>query len=138
MTKDEILKFINENPVFALATIDSSRPRVRYMMTSFADDRGIFFCTGKEKDLCKQLTENPAVELLYCSPDQSMQIRITAIVNPDENLELKKQTVEKFDFLKPWIDREGYNAMTVYILKNPKATTWTMQTNREHKAYIDL
>ena len=79
MTKNEIIKFMNENPVFALATNDSTQPRVRYMMTSFADEEnGITFCTGKAIDLYKQLCENPAVELCYLSGDQGMQVRVTA------------------------------------------------------------
>ena len=139
MTKDEVIKFINENPVFALGTNDGAQPRVRYMMTSFADEEnGITFCTGKNKDLYKQLCENPAVELCYISGDHSMQVRVAAAVDDIEDIELKKATVEKFEFLKPWIEQEGYDAMAVFGLKNAKATVWTMETNREAKKYVDL
>ena len=34
MNKIEVLEFINQNPVFALATLDGTRPKVRYMMTA--------------------------------------------------------------------------------------------------------
>lgn len=139
MTKDEIIKFINENPVFALATNDGAQPRVRYMMTSFADEKnGITFCTGKEKDLYKQLAENPAVELCYISGDHGMQVRVTATARSVEDLDLKKATVEKFDFLKPWIEQQGYDAMAVFRLQRAKATVWTMEENKEAKAYVDL
>jgi uncharacterized pyridoxamine 5'-phosphate oxidase family protein len=139
MTKNEIIKFMNENPVFALATDDSTQPRVRYMMTSFADEEnGITFCTGKAKDLYKQLCENPAVELCYISSDHGMQVRVTAAADDVDDLELKKATVEKFEFLKPWIEQEGYDAMAVFRLKNAKATIWTMETNKEAKACVDL
>jgi pyridoxamine 5'-phosphate oxidase len=139
MTKDQIIKFINENPVFALSTNDGTQPHVRYMMTSFADEEnGITFCTGKEKDLYKQLSENPAVELCYISGDHGMQVRVTAAARSVEDLELKKATVEKFEFLKPWIEQQGYDAMAVYRLQNAKATVWTMETNKEAKAYVDL
>ena len=56
MDKQQILEFINQNPVFSLGTIDEGKPRVRYMMTSIADERGIIFCTGRKKDVYKQIS----------------------------------------------------------------------------------
>jgi uncharacterized pyridoxamine 5'-phosphate oxidase family protein len=139
MTKEEIIKFVNENPVFALATQDGNQPRVRYMMTSFADEEnGITFCTGKTKDVYRQLSDSPNAELCYISSDNGIQVRVTATVQDIDDLELKKATVEKFEFLKPWIEQEGYDAMAVYRLQNAKATVWTMETNKEAKAYVDL
>ena len=123
MTKEEIIKFINENPVFALATQDGNQPRVRYMMTSFADEEnGITFCTGKTKDVYKQLSKNPTAELCYISSDHGTQVRVNAEVQDIDDLELKKAIVEKFEFLKPWIEQEGYDAMAVFRLKGAKAT----------------
>ena len=138
MNKIEILEFINQNPVFALATLDGTRPKVRYMMTAFADDRGIIFCTGKQKDVYKQLTANPVAELCFYSQEGEKQVRVNADVEELDDLELKKAVVEKFDFLKPWIEQAGYGDMAVFKLTNAKATAWTMQTNTEHKTYTDL
>ena len=56
MTKEQIIDFINKNPMFALATVDGDRPRVRNMMTAFADERGIIFTTGKNKYIGSQQT----------------------------------------------------------------------------------
>ena len=138
MNKLEILDFINQNPVFALGTAEGTQPRVRYMMTAFADDRGIIFCTGKQKDLYKQLSDNQAVELCFYSKEGEKQVRVNAFVEELDDLDLKKAVVEKFDFLKPWIEQAGYGDMAVFKLTNAKATAWTMQTNTEHKTYTDL
>ena len=55
-----------------------------------------------------------------------------------DDLELKKQVVEAFPFLKPWVESEGYEVMVIYRLQNAKATTWTMETNYDPKEYIQL
>ena len=139
MNKTEIFDFINANPVFALASAQGSQPRVRYMMTAFADDdHGIIFCTGKQKDIYKQLSANPAIELCFYSTESEKQVRVSATADELDDLELKKSVVEKFEFLKPWIEQAGYGDMAVYKLANAKATAWTMQTNTEHKTYTDL
>jgi uncharacterized pyridoxamine 5'-phosphate oxidase family protein len=133
MNKQEILEFICKNPVFALATADDNKPHVRKMMLYRADGNGIIFSTGENKDVRRQLQSNPQVEMCFFSPDQNLQVRIEGTVEVLEDLELKKQIVEDFPFLKEWIDREGYEVLIVYCLKNGRATTWTMQTNFKPK-----
>ncbi len=138
MTKDEIIQFINNNPVFALATVDGNKPRSRYMMTAFADERGIIFTTGKAKDVYKQITANTAIELAYHSVSDQKQLRIEATAQETDDENLKKEIVEKFEFLKPWVDQCGYGVMGTFILKEPRACIWTMETNDAPKEYIDL
>ncbi|MHC4260212.1 MAG: pyridoxamine 5'-phosphate oxidase family protein, partial [Planctomycetota bacterium] len=71
-------------------------------------------------------------------PDQQLQIRIQGTVEVLEDIELKKQVVEDFPFLKEWVDREGYEVLIVYCLRNAKATPWTMETTFQPKEYIQL
>jgi len=138
MKKEEIFEFIRKNPVFALATTEDNKPHVRNMMLYRADENGIIFNTGENKDVHRQLQANPQVELCFYSPDQQLQIRIEGTVEVLEDIELKKQVVEDFPFLKEWVDRKGYEVLIVYCLKNGKATTWTMETNFQPKEYIQL
>ncbi|MHC4499555.1 MAG: pyridoxamine 5'-phosphate oxidase family protein, partial [Planctomycetota bacterium] len=51
MTKEEVFEFIKKNPVFALATAEDNKPHVRNMMLYRADDNGIIFNTGENKDV---------------------------------------------------------------------------------------
>ena len=138
MTKEEIFEFIGKNPVFALATAEDNKPHVRNMMLYRADENGIIFNTGENKDVHRQLQANPQVELCFYSPDQQLQVRIEGTVEVLEDIELKKQVVEDFPFLKEWVDREGYEVLIVYCLKNAKATPWTMETTFQPKEYIQL
>jgi len=138
MTKEEVLEFAANNPVFSLATTDGKQPRVRMMMVCRADENGIIFTTGRDKDVNKQLQANPAVEMCFYSAEGNRQVRIEGAVELLDDLELKKQIVEKFPFLKPWVEMQGYEVMMTYRLQNGKAITWTMETAFEPKQYIQL
>lgn len=138
MKRKEIFDFIKSNPVFALATSQDNKPYVRMMMLYRADDNGIIFTTGENKEVHEQLQANPQVELCFYISENSMQIRISGTVEVLEDLELKKQIVKDRPFLKEWVDREGYEVLVVYCLRNGKAAVWTMDINFKPKEYIQL
>jgi uncharacterized pyridoxamine 5'-phosphate oxidase family protein len=138
MTKEEIFEFIKENPVFSLASAEDNKPHVRIMMLYRADETGIIFNTGENKDVHRQLTANPQVEMCFYDAEQGRQVRISGTVEVLEDLELKKRVVADYPFLKEWVDREGYEVLIVYRLSKGKATPWTMETNFQPKEYIEL
>lgn len=138
MDKQEIYKFLRENPVAALATANENRPYVRLIMLYRADEAGIIFNTGENKDLNRQLRRNPMVEMCFYNAKQEKQIRVSGTVEEIEDIELKKQVVRDFPFLKEWVDREGIDVLVVYCLKDGRATIWTMETNFAQKEYIEL
>ena len=138
MTKEEVFEFIKANPVCALATAKDNRPFVRMMMLYRADEKGVIFTTGENKDLNRQLQKNPQVELCFYSSEQGKQIRISGTAEVLEDLELKKQVVRDFPFLKEWVDREGYEVLVVYCIEDGVATPWTMETTFKPKEYINL
>jgi len=138
MTSTEVNEFAAKNPDFALATTDGGRPRVRMMMLYRADDNGLIFTTGRDKDVNRQLQANPAVEMCFYDAAQGREVRIEGAVEMLNDLKLKKQIVKDFPFLKPWVESQGYDVMATYRLKGGKAVTWTMETNFEPKQYIQL
>lgn len=140
MTKQEILAFLNSNPIFHIATADGDTPHVRGMLLYRADEDGIVFNTGKIKDLYHQLNRNPKVELCFSNGifENLIQVRVAGTVEALDDLDLKKEIVAKREFLKPWVDKVGYDQLAVYVLKKGNATVWTMATNTEPKEYIQL
>jgi pyridoxamine 5'-phosphate oxidase len=138
MTNEQIFKLLKSNPVFALATAENNIPHVRMMMLYRADENGIIFNTGENKEVHNQLSKNENAELCFYSPSERRQIRISGSVEEIEDIELKKQVVKDFPFLKEWVDKEGYDVLVIYCLKHGKATTWTMETNFKPKEYIQL
>lgn len=140
MNKNEILSFLNANPMFHLATVEGNKPHVRGLLLYRADEKGIVFHTGKMKDLHKQLTANSHVEMSFNNGkfDDLVQIRVSGVVELVEDMELKKEIVQKREFLKPWVERDGYDSLAVYRMKNGKAAIWTMKTNFAPKVFIEL
>lgn len=138
MTKEEVFEFIRKNPVFGLATADDNKPHVRMMMLYRADENGIIFNTGENKDVNRQLSANPQVEMCFYSAEEQRQVRIEGTVEVLEDLELKKQVVKDYPFLKEWVDREGYEVLIIYCLEKGRVTAWTMETNFEPKEYVQL
>jgi len=138
MTKEEVLEFAAKNPVCNLATVEGNQPHVRIIMLYEADENGIIFCTGRQKDVHAQLQANPAAEMCFYNADEGRMVRIEGSAEMLDDLELKKKVVEKFTFLKPWVESQGYEVMVCYRLDNAKAITWTMETNFEPKKYIEL
>ena len=138
MTQAEIIEFINKYPVFSLATASDNIPHVRGMMVAVADSRGLIFSTSRQKDVFAQLCSNPKIEMCFLSNDKSTQIRIEATAVETNDLELKKEIVEKFVFLKPMIEAAGYDVLAVFKATNARAVIWTMETMEQTKEYIPL
>ncbi len=140
MNKSEILAFMNSYPLCHLATIEGNMPRVRGMMLYQADENGILFHTGKMKDLHKQLSANPLVELCFNNGkfEALIQVRVSGVAELVEDLELKKEIVQKREFLKPWVEKGGYEPLAVYRIQHGKAVVWTMAANFAPKAVIEL
>ena len=138
MTKTEILEFINANPTCYLATSENNKPRVRGMRMYRADGKGIIFQTSNVKDLYKQLKENPQVELCFFNNEKNIQIRVSGKATFVDDLDLKKEIVEKRPFLKPWVEKKGFDMIIVFRIVNCVAHQWTMETNFLPKEYINL
>ena len=142
MEKEEILKLINSNPAFFLATEEDGQPHVRGMLLYKADNNGIMFHTGSWKEVYKQVIKNPKAEL--CFNAKGTQIRVTGELEVIDDLNIKEEIVNhpSRGFLKTWKEaglmKDFYESLIVLNLKNPVATTWTMEQNFDEKTYIKL
>lgn len=138
MDKAEILAFLNEYHDCHLATVEGNKPHVRAIGIYRADEKGIIIQTSKVKDLYKQLSANPNVELCFNDAKGSLQVRVSGRLELDEDIELKKEILAKRQFLKPIVDQKGLDVLAIYWLKKGLATAWTFRTNFDPKTYIQL
>jgi pyridoxamine 5'-phosphate oxidase len=137
MDKAEILAFLNDNPSCHLATVEGDKPHVRAILIHRADENGIIIETGTFKDLYKQLSANPNVELCFNNYQQGVQVRVSGAVEQLDDRELKDEIIARRPFLKQRVAEGGYEAMAVYRLKGV-AHVWTAETDSEPKSYIQL
>ena len=138
MDKEFIFTFIRENPVCFLANVHSGKPHVRALLLYEANEHGIIFHTSKSKDLYKQLTVNPDVELCFINSEQNREIRISGSVEFVEDETLKKEIVARRELLQPWISQHGYQMLAVMRLKNGMAQIWEPELTFLPKLLIPL
>jgi len=140
MNRSELLAFLNANPVFHLATVEGNKPHVRGMYLYQADENGILFHTGKMKDLHKQLIVNPNVEMSFNNGkfENLIQVRVSGTAELIEDMDLKKEIVQKRPFLKPWVERDGFDLLAVYLLRKGTAVVWSMNANFAPKEPVEL
>lgn len=144
METADIYRLLNENPAFALATVDGGAPRVRGMLLYEAGPDGIVFHTGAFKDVHRQILADPRVELYFLSPGSFTEVRINAeieiVESRDKKVEIANHPTR--DFVRKWMEsgdlEEFFQNFIVYKLKNPKASVWTMETNFEPKNWREI
>jgi uncharacterized pyridoxamine 5'-phosphate oxidase family protein len=56
-------EYLKVNPVFHIATVDGTKARVRPFGFSMKRNGALYFCTNKTKDVYKQLSQNPEIEI---------------------------------------------------------------------------
>ncbi len=136
MKQDQILQFIHANPACHLATLDGDQPRVRGMLAYRATPSGILFHTGRSKSLTSQILQNKHVEACFNSPDT--QVRVAGIAEIVDDPDLKKEIVEARPFMKPWVEKHGYDLLVVFRITQCRFTVWTMSSNFEPTLYQKL
>ena len=141
MTKEELFKMMNENPVMHLATVDENGyPRVRGILMFKASEDGIIFHTGTFKELYKQLMSNPSAGL--CFQCNGTQVRVEGKFELDESDEVFEEIYNHPSraFLRQWgkTKEEVKDFLKIFRLKNGRAHTWSMADNFKPKEYIDL
>ena len=140
MDKKEILAFITKNPIAYMATVEDDKPYVRAMGTYRADENGIIFSMQSDKNVYRHLTNNPETQLCYYA--DGVQVRVSGRMEPIKDLETKKEIAEARPFYKPGIEKNGWDYVGAFILKNGKATVLDMKKPPTpadaSKGWIDL
>jgi uncharacterized pyridoxamine 5'-phosphate oxidase family protein len=138
-TKREVLSFINNNPVFFLATCAAGTPHVRAVMLYRADEDGIVFNVGSSKEVQKQLAANARIEMCFYSDDDQVQVRIAGTAETVRDLPLKHEVARQHPALRRWTEKHGYDVFSTYRLKGGTALVWSMAANAgPERNYIEF
>lgn len=109
-------EFLKANPVFHIATVDGGKARVRPFGFKMKRDNTLYFCTGKAKDVYKQMVQNPDIEISGVGTDGTW-LRIRGKVAFDDSRESKAQAFEESSNLlkiyKKGVDDENF--VTLYF-----------------------
>ena len=134
--RDEVLQFLNRNPVCHLATVEDGRPRVRGMFMYRADESGLIFHTGTNKALAKQVQSGAPVEVCFHNSD--VQVRVSGVAAMADDEALKKEIIAARPFMQSWIDKYGAEMLLVFRVTQCRAAVWTIENNFKPTTYQAL
>jgi uncharacterized pyridoxamine 5'-phosphate oxidase family protein len=138
MTKEDCIKFANENPVCFLATVEGDQPRVRALGFWFADETGFYFQTSTFKDFPHQLVKNPKTEVCFYKHEGMIgtMLRIAGRAEFVSDRKHREQVLNDRPFLKSFGLTRDSDQLVVFRIAHGEAYFWTMATNLKEKEYI--
>ncbi len=113
---DKVYYYLNDAVTYYLATVDGTKPRVRPFGTILLYDNKLYIQTGKVKEVSRQISENPFVEI-SASQNNGTWVRISAELVEDDSHEVKEKMLEKMPELKAMYSADDDN-MQMFWLKD--------------------
>ena len=97
---NDVIKFLNENPLIYLATegLDGNA-KVRPILYYFEENNKPYFCTSNKKPMYKELAKNPNFEITTATAEFAW-IRISGKVEFSSDLELKQKVIDSNELVK--------------------------------------
>jgi len=126
-----VYDFLKKTKTYYLATVEGDQPRVRPFGTVNIFEDKLYIQTGRKKDVVRQITANPKVEL--SAFDGQAWIRVAATLVEDNRTEAQESMLEAYPELRGMYAVDDGNTM-VYYLKDATAVFYTFGgENREVK-----
>lgn len=140
MTKQDCIKFTNENPICYLATAEGDQPRVRALGFWFADETGFYFQIGAIKAMYKQLQKNPKVEACFYKHEGMIgtMLRIAGEIEFVNDRALKEKALKDRPFLKDMGLSADSPGLIIFRIAHGQAHFWTMANNLKPKEIIEF
>ena len=116
---ERVCSFLDESNTYYLATVEGDQPRVRPFGTALLYNDRLYIQTGKVKDVSKQISANPKVEI--CAFKDGKWLRIAGELINDDDRDVKVAMLKKMPSLKAMYDPDDGNMQMLYF-KNATAT----------------
>ena len=110
---NEVFEFLKAAQTYYLATIDGDKARVRPFGTAEIFEDKLYIQTGKKKDVCRQIVENPWVEI--CAFKDGTWLRVSGKLVADDRVEAKKVMLDKNPSLRAMYDENDDNTIVFYF-----------------------
>ncbi len=118
----EVYEFLKEAGTFYIATVDKDKPRVRpFGVVNIFEDK-LYLQTGKRKDVSKQISVNPNVEI--CAFLNGKWIRVSGVLVSDDRIEAKKSMLDANPSLRSMYNENDDNTEVLYF-KDATATIYS-------------
>jgi uncharacterized pyridoxamine 5'-phosphate oxidase family protein len=121
----EIVQFLDQNPVFYLATSDGGVPKVRPFGAKAVFENKLYFCTNNTKKVYRQIKTNPLVEISTADTGGSW-IRIWGSAVFDDRREAKEAMLKSNPMLNNLYTLDD-GVFSVFYLENAAAVLENME-----------
>lgn len=126
---NRIVEELKKVKVFYVATVDEDEPRVRPFSSVSEFEGHAYICSGRKKEVYKQLSNNPHVELCGMYEDGGW-LRVKATVEEDNRIEAEQAVLD--DPTGPsQLYKAGDGNFVVFKLTNIKALKYSFVTAPE-------
>ena len=109
----EVLEFLEKAGVYYLATSNNNKPFVRPFGTINLFEDKLYIQTGKIKNVSKQISQNPKIEI--CAFDGDTWIRIEATAVNDDRIEAKQHMLDNYPSLQRMYKADDNNTQVLYL-----------------------
>ena len=117
---NEVVKFLQENPVQYLATVGrDGKAKCRPFMFAGSLEGRLWFCTNNQKDVYKDMQDNPYVEVSVSGPTYAW-IRLSGEAVFENNMDAKEMCIRN-PIVKGQYGEAANPIFEVFYLKNAHA-----------------
>ena len=90
---NKVVEELKKVKVFYIATVDNDQPRVRPFSSVAEFEGNAYICCGNHKEIYKQLSDNPKLELcgMY---DGGTWLRVSAVAVEDDRVEVQQTVLD--------------------------------------------
>lgn len=90
---NKIVEELKNVGTFYIATIENDQPRVRPFSSVTEFEGNVYLCSGNQKEVYKQIMNNPKIELCGMSKDGKW-IRVSAVAVVDDRIEAQENMLK--------------------------------------------
>lgn len=117
---DEVLTFLQDNPVFYLATVEGNIPKVRPFGFAMNFEGKLYFCTSNQKPVFRQLSANPNFEVCTTSKtNEWLRLKGKAVFNTTR--QTKQAALDAMPMLKNMYSVDD-SLFELFYIENAEAT----------------
>lgn len=109
----EVYDFLKKAGTYFLATTEGNQPRVRPFGTVDIFEGKLYIQTGKRKEVSKQLSVNPKVEI--CAFSEGKWLRLSGTLVEDDRMEAKKHMLDNYPELRSMYNEDDGNTQVLYF-----------------------
>lgn len=111
-------EFLSKCPFFCVATMEQNKPRVRPFGAVMEYREELYISTSNDKEVYKQLIENPFVQIIALKPETRLWIRINGIAVLQKDIGIKEKMLESCPVLLKHFKSATCPGFAVFCIKD--------------------